>query len=498
MDPERYEVADVIGSGGMATVWRARDNRLGRVVAIKRPHPAPAGSTVLERFAREARAAARVDHPNLVSVFDVGEDDAGPYLVMEFVDGPSLASATVPAGEVAAIGAQVAAALAALHEAGIVHGDVKPANILMARGGVKLTDFGIARADDDATLTQEGMVYATPQYAAPETLAGHERSAAADVYALGAVLHELVTASRWNPTAGSTQVMPPAPWPAVFDAALAPDPARRPSASALRSQLAALGTDPASAVTVAMVQTLPPPDPAPAPEPVAVSPVEPAPAAPVPVGPSSVTRSSTPAPAVRRDRHNARTATAIFAGCVVALVAVVALASLGGDGRGDTVFPAGLPSTPATDAATSPGSSVPTETTPPATDAPTTVAPTTEPPPTDPPTTATSATTQPARMIADELVALLDAEVAAGMDAKEADRIVERIDKAIAAADAGDTEAVEKALRDVFERIERHVGDDTREAAVDRVLALAVELGVDPDRIADAKGPGKNQDKNGD
>ena len=117
MDQERYELVDVIGSGGMATVWRANDTRLGRVVALKRPHPAPPGSVTLTRFAREARAAATVSHPHLVAVYDAGEDDIGPYLVMEFVDGPSLASGS-PSGSIAALGAQIASALAALHAAG--------------------------------------------------------------------------------------------------------------------------------------------------------------------------------------------------------------------------------------------------------------------------------------------------------------------------------------------------------------------------------------------
>ena len=141
---DRYEQLEVIGSGGMATVWRARDTLLGRVVAMKRPHPAPPDSEVYARFERESRMAATVSHPNLVTVFDVGADEIGPYLIMEFIDAPSLAATTVGPDGIALIGSQIAAAVAQLHAVGIVHRDIKPANVLMAPGGAKLTDFGIA------------------------------------------------------------------------------------------------------------------------------------------------------------------------------------------------------------------------------------------------------------------------------------------------------------------------------------------------------------------
>ncbi|HSP26940.1 MAG TPA: serine/threonine-protein kinase, partial [Ilumatobacteraceae bacterium] len=265
MDQERYELVDVIGSGGMATVWRARDTRLGRVVAIKRPHPAPADSTTLPRFAREARAAATVNHPNLVSVYDVGEDALGPYLVMELVDWQSLATTTVPRERIASFGVQVATALGALHAAGIVHGDVKPANILVSGDSVKLTDFGIARTGTDTTaLTREGVIFATPEYAAPETLATGDRTAAGDVYALGAVLHELVTGSRWSPVTAATAAMPPADWLPVLSGALAQDPDRRPSADAFGAELARLQRVGAPLPpTVASVNPTPTPTPPP-------------------------------------------------------------------------------------------------------------------------------------------------------------------------------------------------------------------------------------------
>ncbi len=190
MERERYEILDVIGSGGMATVWRARDTLLDRFVAIKRPNPSPDEPIATARFAREARAAATVAHPNLVAIHDVGVDETGPYLVMELVDGPSLATAHVASDRVARIGMEVASALAALHAAGVVHSDVKPGNILLAPDAAKLTDFGIARSTDDtATLTQPGVTLGTPAYAAPETVAHGDRSHAADVFSLAVTLH---------------------------------------------------------------------------------------------------------------------------------------------------------------------------------------------------------------------------------------------------------------------------------------------------------------------
>lgn len=225
---------DVIGAGGMATVWRARDRALDRTVALKRPHPAPPGSDVHTRFDREARTAAAVSHPNLIAVYDVGHDDVGPYLVMEYVDGPSLADRRGAATDAALIGSQVAAGLAALHAAGIVHRDVKPGNVLLAADGAKLTDFGIARHTDATTLTQPGLVHATPAYAAPEVLAGAEPSPAADVYSTAVVVAELLTGGRseGDPLAGL-----PTGWREVLGPALERDPARRPSATALSAAL---------------------------------------------------------------------------------------------------------------------------------------------------------------------------------------------------------------------------------------------------------------------
>jgi hypothetical protein len=195
---ERYRLEEVVASGGVAIVWRAFDEHLARPVAVKLLHPHHAGDpTVVERFQREARAAAGLSHPNVVRIYDVGRDDGIVWLVMELVEGPSLrdvlaAREPLDASVVAAVGEQVARALAAAHERGLVHRDIKPANILVASDGtVQVTDFGIAKAlGTDETLTSTGTVMGTAAYVAPEQLETSDVDARADVYSLGVVLYE--------------------------------------------------------------------------------------------------------------------------------------------------------------------------------------------------------------------------------------------------------------------------------------------------------------------
>lgn len=462
MDQERYELVDVIGSGGMATVWRARDTRLGRIVAIKRPHPAPADSTTLPRFAREARAAATVNHPNLVAVYDVGEDALGPYLVMEFIDGPSLATTTVPRERIAALGVQIASALDALHAAGIVHGDVKPANILVTGDSVKLTDFGIARTGSDTTaLTREGVVFATPEYAAPEILATGDRTAAGDVYALGAVLHELVTGSRWSPVTAATAAMPPAPWLPVLSGALAQDPEARPSAAALGAALARLQRS-----ATPLPATVPTPRPTPSP---------------TPPTPPLVTQDST------GHRTSGRRATAIFVGSLVALAALAGVFALTNNGGGTaTMAPVSEPAADDTSVTTAAAA----ETVPPPTDPPPTDPPMTDPPVTEPPDTTNSA----ARVLGQDLADLIAQDVSNGLDRDDAVAIVERLNEAILAAEAGEDRSVERALLDARRRIDRHVDGDTRDSAIAMLSALTVELGVDPDVFAEDPKPRDDDD----
>ncbi|GAB2696325.1 serine/threonine-protein kinase [Nocardia thraciensis] len=199
----RYRLGDPIGTGAMGVVWRATDVRLRRTVAVKQLLLAPGltRAQALEaklRAMREGRIAARLHHQNAVTVFDVAEEDGQPWLVMEFVDAQSLAALMRDKGpldprEVARIGAKVASALTAAHDAGIVHRDVKPANILVADNGtVKITDFGISRAVGDVTVTSTGFLAGTPAYLSPEVARGENPEPASDVFALGSTLYAAV------------------------------------------------------------------------------------------------------------------------------------------------------------------------------------------------------------------------------------------------------------------------------------------------------------------
>ncbi len=197
----RYHLEETIGSGGAGAVWRATDERLGRQVAIKLLHPQlEQDEDTVARFRREATAAAAITHPNAVVIYDIGETDGHVYLVMEYVDGPTLAEVLTRGPlrpeAVAAIGSQVARALGEAHARGLVHRDVKPANVLLTRDGTaKVADFGIAKALGTAQtqLTMPGSVVGTAAYLAPEQLRGEDLDARTDVYALGLVLHECLT-----------------------------------------------------------------------------------------------------------------------------------------------------------------------------------------------------------------------------------------------------------------------------------------------------------------
>ena len=197
----RYRLLQQIGAGGMGVVWRAYDERLGRDVAVKRLHtrrrPGPGRRPRSGRTGRcvRPRITARLHHPHAVPVFDVVEHDGRPCLVMQYFPSRSLAEllaehGRMPVPEVARIGAEVASALAAAHRAGIVHRDVKPANVLIAPDGTaRITDFGIAHALGDVSLTTTGMVTGTPAYLAPEVAKGGDASPASDVFSLGSTLY---------------------------------------------------------------------------------------------------------------------------------------------------------------------------------------------------------------------------------------------------------------------------------------------------------------------
>jgi serine/threonine-protein kinase len=199
----RYELTSRVAGGGMGEVWAARDQVLGRTVAVKLLRAQHADEpTFLHRFRTEARHAASLSHPGIASVYDYGEDDGAAYLVMELVPGEALSTRLQREGALAPAVAvpllqQSAAALQAAHSAGLVHRDVKPANLLITPDDhVKITDFGIARLGDDAGITRTGEVMGTAQYLSPEQALGQSATPASDVYSLGVVAYEMLAGRR--------------------------------------------------------------------------------------------------------------------------------------------------------------------------------------------------------------------------------------------------------------------------------------------------------------
>lgn len=191
---DRYEVLDMIGEGSTSTVYRGRDHGLGRDVALKvlLPH---VRQTTRERFMQEARAAANLNHPNIMAIYDIGDYQGQPYLVIEYVDGDPLTKYIPSSPDVVVrLGQQIARALAAAHEKGIIHRDIKPANIkVTASGHVKIMDLGLALPSEAKRVTAPGMVIGTPAYISPEQAQGHVLDPRTDIYSLGIVLYELAT-----------------------------------------------------------------------------------------------------------------------------------------------------------------------------------------------------------------------------------------------------------------------------------------------------------------
>ena len=258
----RYELLEVVGRGGMGEVWAGRDLRLSRSVAVKLLSPTMASEAgVRERFDEEARSAARRSHPNVVLVFDSGEHERTPYLVMELLPGRTLADEValgpLEPERVRRIGLEVLGALGASHGAGILHRDIKPGNVLLtADDTAKLGDFGIAKSTEGLHLTSTGMIVGTAAYLAPARLAGQPATPQSDLYALGVVLYEALSGRK--PFQGDTpiglmraveahQAVPlaearpglDASLAATVERAMAKDPVRR--FSSARAMAAALG-----------------------------------------------------------------------------------------------------------------------------------------------------------------------------------------------------------------------------------------------------------------
>lgn len=427
----RYELLEVIASGGMATVWRARDDRLDRLVALKRPHPAAPDDDLHARFEREARSSAALSHPNLVTVMDVGRDGDGPFMVMELVDGQTLAEVPrLGPAEAVEIGALLADALATVHAAGIVHRDVKPANVLLAGAGPKLTDFGIA-FDPAATqrITRSGAVPATPMYASPEQLAGRAVTGRSDVFSLACVIYEQLAGRP--PFGGAGREEPP---PALLDrhldgvlaAALALDPEARPDAADFASSLRHAS-------------------------PTAVSRA--------PGGDTKILESR-PDPLAPSHPHRTRRRLLPVAAVIVA-VSLITLLAVQGDETAEPVASSSPPTTGASD------------TTPPETSAPATTPPTTVEVATGPDTVGVQ---QARDRFGDGLAGIHPSE----LNPPERRDLVSLVEGAIAAAADGDADGAVRRLTDARSRLEEKVQGDDLTEAMDALDRLAEALGLEP------------------
>jgi serine/threonine protein kinase len=334
---ERYRLVRMIGSGGMGTVWEAEDETLGRPVAVKvLSESLAAGERAVRRFEREARAAARLSGPNIAAVYDFGRSEGRPYIVMELVRGETLADRLAREGplapqEAARIAAQVAEALEEAHGAGIVHRDVKPGNVMVTPAGdVRVMDFGIAAASWAERVTTSGLVLGTPSYLAPEQATSEKTTPASDVYALGAMLYEMVAGRppfvAESPVAVALAHVREKPVPldqvaegvppnlaAASMAALAKDPAERPPSAAAFASILRESTLPLPSIDAAD-ETTPL-------APVAQAPDETTPLAPV----AQVPDETTPLSPVRRHRDRRRIVIPVM---LIAAVLLLTLAIL--------------------------------------------------------------------------------------------------------------------------------------------------------------------------
>ena len=210
-----YEIQAPLGAGGMGEVYRARDTRLDRTVAIKvLPEHVAADPDLKQRFEREAKTISSLNHPHICTLYDVGEHEGTAFLVMEYLDGDTLAQrlqkGALPLQQALQVAVEIADALDKAHRQGITHRDLKPGNIMLTKAGAKLLDFGLAKLKQtdqaaggltalptqDAPLTQQGAILGTFQYMAPEQLEGQEADARTDIFAFGAVVYEMVTGKK--------------------------------------------------------------------------------------------------------------------------------------------------------------------------------------------------------------------------------------------------------------------------------------------------------------
>ncbi|MGW4422338.1 protein kinase domain-containing protein [Streptosporangium sp. NPDC004631] len=335
----RYRLLEHIGRGGMGTVWRARDEVLGRDVAVKEVIPSPdltgpEREVFTVRTLREARAAGRVGHPGVATVYDVIEEDGRPWIVMQLVESRTLGAVIredgpLPPARVARIGLEVLGALVAAHHAGVLHRDVKPDNVLLARDGrAVLTDFGIAVLEGDSSVTRTGALIGTPAFIAPERASGGTAEFASDLWSLGVTLYVAVEGrspfERAHPLATLSAVMHEEPAPLRLAGPLGPviygllrrHPRRRMSAQEVQIHLRSIvnGTAPQATMPIDL------PSPAPARAPVTGEIADPVPHGPVDpeaAGPGAA--APVPAPAAPGGRRR-RSAAAALVAAVLAIV----------------------------------------------------------------------------------------------------------------------------------------------------------------------------------